>query len=103
MFSPVEKNAIYYGSQYLLKSSDGGLHWTEISPDLTGDERKPGAAAMQEPVTVANAKARGPVPLTIRFRAERFQVAGNCLKATMKKPRAFGGALLLPNDALMAR
>ena len=29
------KNRIYYGAQKLLQTNDGGLHWKEISPDLT--------------------------------------------------------------------
>jgi len=35
-FSPVDKSSLYLGTQYVLKTMDGGLHWTEISPDLTG-------------------------------------------------------------------
>ena len=36
VFSPAGRNTLYYGSQILLKTTDGGLHWEEISPDLTG-------------------------------------------------------------------
>lgn len=36
IFSPAERNTLYYGSQVLLKTTDGGLKWEEISPDLTG-------------------------------------------------------------------
>ncbi len=36
VFSPVDKSALYMGTQYVLKTTDGGLHWAEISPDLTG-------------------------------------------------------------------
>ena len=36
VFSPSERNALYYGSQILLKTLDGGLNWREVSPDLTG-------------------------------------------------------------------
>ena len=35
-FSPVDKTSLYLGTQYVLKTMDGGLHWTQISPDLTG-------------------------------------------------------------------
>jgi photosystem II stability/assembly factor-like uncharacterized protein len=35
-FSPVDKTSLYLGNQYVLKTTDGGLHWTQISPDLTG-------------------------------------------------------------------
>ena len=56
--SPAEPGALYYGSQYLLKTTDGGLTWQEISPDLTGDTRKEKTASEERP-TPANAKALG--------------------------------------------
>ncbi len=33
--SPHDRSVIYYGTQYLLKSTDRGTTWEEISPDLT--------------------------------------------------------------------
>jgi photosystem II stability/assembly factor-like uncharacterized protein len=36
VFSAAERNALYFGSQILLKTLDGGLNWEEVSPDLTG-------------------------------------------------------------------
>ena len=33
--SPHDHSTIYYGTQYLLKSTDRGLNWEEVSPDLT--------------------------------------------------------------------
>ena len=33
--SPHDRATIYYGTQFLLKSTDRGLSWTEVSPDLT--------------------------------------------------------------------
>ena len=41
VLSPVEKNALYLGTQYVMKTTDGGLHWQQISPDLTGARREP--------------------------------------------------------------
>ena len=41
-FSPREPHTILYGSQFLVKNTDGGLTWQEISPDLTV---KPAAAS----------------------------------------------------------
>ena len=41
VFSPQDPRTIYYGSQFLLKSSDLGFTWKEISGDLT---LKPGEA-----------------------------------------------------------
>ena len=54
IFSPVD-HALYYGSQYVLKTADGGLSWQEISPDLTGADKN----TMTGEVTVQNAKLRG--------------------------------------------
>jgi photosystem II stability/assembly factor-like uncharacterized protein len=53
--SGVEPGVLYYGSQYLLRTTDGGLNWHEISPDLTGDTRRDKSAA----VTLENAKELG--------------------------------------------
>jgi photosystem II stability/assembly factor-like uncharacterized protein len=36
--SPHDPSVIYYGTQYLMKSVDRGLNWTEISPDLTRND-----------------------------------------------------------------
>jgi photosystem II stability/assembly factor-like uncharacterized protein len=33
--SPHDHSVIYYGTQYLLKSTDRGMTWEEVSPDLT--------------------------------------------------------------------
>ena len=33
--SPHDENIIYHGSQFLHKTTDGGLNWKTISPDLT--------------------------------------------------------------------
>ena len=42
VFSPAEpkspESALYLGTQYVLKTVDGGLNWKQISPDLTGDQ-----------------------------------------------------------------
>ena len=35
VFSPRDSHALYYGSQFLVKSTDEGLTWHEVSPDLT--------------------------------------------------------------------
>ena len=36
VFSPVDKTSLYLGTQYVMKTTDGGLHWSRISYDLTG-------------------------------------------------------------------
>ena len=33
--SPYNANVVYYGSQYVHRTSDGGVTWEKISPDLT--------------------------------------------------------------------
>jgi photosystem II stability/assembly factor-like uncharacterized protein len=45
VFSPVDKNALYLGTQFVVKTTDGGLHWEEISPDLTGAKTGRASAA----------------------------------------------------------
>ncbi len=34
-FSPQDKRTLYYGTQFLMKTMDAGMTWTEVSPDLT--------------------------------------------------------------------
>ncbi len=34
--SPIEPSRLFLGTQYVMTTSDGGLHWETISPDLTG-------------------------------------------------------------------
>ena len=55
--SPAD-HALYYGSQFVLKTVDGGLTWHEISPDLTGAAPK-GTKLADGEASVANAKERG--------------------------------------------
>ncbi|MGA2652181.1 MAG: hypothetical protein ABSF28_16735 [Terracidiphilus sp.] len=49
VFSLADKTSLYLGTQYVLKTSDGGLHWTQISPDLTGSKVSPATAATVAP------------------------------------------------------
>ncbi|HKK08519.1 MAG TPA: glycosyl hydrolase, partial [Gemmatimonadota bacterium] len=37
-FDPLDPSTLYAGSQKLLKTTDGGASWTEVSPDLTRDD-----------------------------------------------------------------
>ncbi len=59
IFSPIEKNALYLGTQYVMKTTDGGLHWEKISPDLTGATPNAAGERTAGPTTVKNAKERG--------------------------------------------
>ncbi|HEX7362780.1 MAG TPA: hypothetical protein VF283_20000 [Bryobacteraceae bacterium] len=38
IFSPIAPNPLYYGTQYVMRTLDGGLHWQKISPDLTATQ-----------------------------------------------------------------
>ena len=49
VFSPQDPSVLYLGMQMVLKTSDGGKSWQEISPDLTGyveKEQKEGEKAL---------------------------------------------------------
>jgi photosystem II stability/assembly factor-like uncharacterized protein len=59
LFSPADSNTLYLGTQFVMKTVDGGLHWETISPDLTGAIQRPGDKQTQGPPTVENAKQRG--------------------------------------------
>jgi len=57
-WSPVEPGALYFASQVLFKTLDGGLTWKEISPDLTGDTRKD-RKMVADRITTENAREQG--------------------------------------------
>ncbi|MDQ6734041.1 MAG: hypothetical protein M3Z35_07985, partial [Nitrospirota bacterium] len=59
VFSPLQHNALYLGTQYVMKTLDGGLHWQKISPDLTGDSRSDIHDKPEGRVTIENAKRLG--------------------------------------------
>jgi photosystem II stability/assembly factor-like uncharacterized protein len=58
LFSQFDRKSLYLGTQFVMKTTDGGLHWEKISPDLTGAndsaQEKPNS-----PATVENSKERG--------------------------------------------
>jgi photosystem II stability/assembly factor-like uncharacterized protein len=58
VFSPADSTSLYLGTQYVMKTADGGLHWETISPDLTGAPPSKEKKA-EEPPTTANAKQLG--------------------------------------------
>ncbi len=60
VFSPVDPHVLYFGSQVLFRTADGGDSWQIISPDLTREE--PGVPANLDAPTAADApegKRRG--------------------------------------------
>jgi len=56
--SPIDPAKLYLGTQYVMTTVDGGLHWQSISPDLTGSQ-KTSASATPDPPTVENAGQEG--------------------------------------------
>jgi len=68
-FSPVDKTSLYIGTQYVLKTTDGGLHWAQISPDLTGSKASTTAAKAVIPAgspylrnSIGDGAQNGPTP-----------------------------------------
>jgi hypothetical protein len=57
VFSPTQPNALYFGTQYVMRTFDGGMHWQTISPDLTGAAKD--ASSVSDAVRIDNAKERG--------------------------------------------
>jgi photosystem II stability/assembly factor-like uncharacterized protein len=60
VFSPIDPHVLYFGSQVLFRTADGGNSWQVISPDLTRED--PGAPPNLDPPTIADAgkeKRRG--------------------------------------------
>jgi photosystem II stability/assembly factor-like uncharacterized protein len=58
ILSPTDSTTLYLGTQYVMKTVDGGLNWQTISPDLTGSAQQPGDKT-EGPTTTENAKQRG--------------------------------------------
>jgi photosystem II stability/assembly factor-like uncharacterized protein len=45
VFSPQDPHTLYLGTQFAMKTTDNGLSWSEISPDLTRPAEAPAPAA----------------------------------------------------------
>ena len=58
IFSPADSATLYLGTQYVMKTIDGGLRWQTISPDLTGSTQPQGGKA-EGATTNEDAKQRG--------------------------------------------
>lgn len=50
--SPHEPNTVYYGSQYVHRTRDGGVTWQTISPDLTLNPKERQQSPSGEPITI---------------------------------------------------
>src|SRR6185437_5342295 len=57
-FNAVNKDTLYFGNQRLWQTTDGGEHWTAISPDLSRPD--PAVPSNLDAPTVANNLHQGP-------------------------------------------
>ncbi|HEY3645882.1 MAG TPA: hypothetical protein VGM16_11145 [Gammaproteobacteria bacterium] len=56
---PRKGHTLYVGSQYLYKTSDGGMHWNTISGDLTGPDSKKASGCDGDSFTLEQARYCG--------------------------------------------
>ncbi len=49
VFSPQDPSTLYLGTQFVLKTSNSGLSWQSISPDLTGYQEKDEPEGKRDP------------------------------------------------------
>ncbi len=57
--SAAEPRALYFGTQYVMKTVDGGLHWETISGDLTGADKDSGKTTASGTPGLEDAKREG--------------------------------------------
>ena len=57
--SPKDPKALYLGTQYVLKTVDGGLHWETFSGDLTGSDPNEASKKADGVPTLEDAKLGG--------------------------------------------
>ncbi len=57
VFSPADSHALYFGSQVMFVTRDGGSSWQIISPDLTREN--PGVPPNLDPTTAADTTGNG--------------------------------------------
>jgi photosystem II stability/assembly factor-like uncharacterized protein len=53
-FSPLDPHTLYLGAQFVLKTTDGGMNWQPISPDLTTLPPPPASEKKAEPNETQN-------------------------------------------------
>ena len=74
-FSPKDPHTLYFGTQFLMATSDGGAHWKAISPDLTTRPAPPAPAAPAEPTDLNTGDPA--VPARPKVQEEQETVAPN--------------------------
>ncbi len=57
--SAADPHALYFGTQYVMKTVDGGLHWETISEDLTGAVSGASTRPEQGPPAIDDARRLG--------------------------------------------
>lgn len=57
-FSPRDPRRLYFGNQFLFRTTDDGRHWDRVSPDLTREA--PGVPATLDPLTAQDSTEPGP-------------------------------------------
>ena len=57
--SAADSHALYFGTQYVMKTGDGGLQWETISGDLTGAAANSKSATAQGPPDLEDARRLG--------------------------------------------
>ncbi|HKV27131.1 MAG TPA: hypothetical protein VJN90_02500 [Candidatus Acidoferrales bacterium] len=72
LFSPQDPQTLYYGSQYVLETTDGGMNWREASPDLTQRPKEESKETSKEPPVnprsqVITALAASPVSANVMW------------------------------------
>ncbi|HVS20936.1 MAG TPA: hypothetical protein VHD88_03770, partial [Pyrinomonadaceae bacterium] len=69
---PFNPKVVYHGSQFLHKTTDGGIHWTKISPDLTANGPE--------------AQMHGGEPITRDVTGEEVYAALYAIRASRREP-----------------
>ncbi len=74
-FSPADTHALYFGNQKIFRTTDGGRHWSIISPDLS--RPNPGVPSNLDAVTAVDASVKTP------RRGVIYSIAPSPLKADL--------------------
>ncbi len=85
--SPHDPKVVYFGSQFVHRTSDGGITWTQLSPDLTAFKDFPGEP--QQP-------SGGPITLDVTGE-EMYSTLYSIRESTLQKGLIWTGS----NDGLI--
>ena len=82
VFSPLDPHTLYFATQFVMKTTDEGKSWKEISPDLTIRPKKPGEEEPKKSSGLA-APAAASAGAQARLIAARFSL-GDPARAEME-------------------